>query len=556
MSGTTSYDLTQLIGFNFNGLESDNVDVANANSGNGDPASLNYVLGTQTYNLSSNDYGGNGSDVGSGPNNVEYQITAATNGAPSTGSAFDNPLAIGQIIIEDTNNSFANQPFTYDVLGYSQDGSTILIGQTAGYAGPTAGDPYNGQYLILSDVNTDYQSINATGAGAASPPALLTFTPTNTYTGGPFFQASTPADPGNPGSLSTTGISGDVVSVTNALVGVTAAANSIVQAASSTVASTNKTGVTYSGYVPASPPAPTGSLSPYGDGGYILHTTVGYLNAAASTFALAAGGHTGVAGQPLLQIGGTYAYVVGFNATQILLQGASSAGVANSTYYAYSKSSVPAANSTSDLNIQFQNFGLPPFTCYLAGTHIATPAGEVAIETLKAGDWVTTISGEAKAVIWVGSAVVDPRRHAEPTRVLPVRVAAGAFGPGAPSRDLFLSPDHAVFVDDMLVPIKELLNGTSIRQVDRGVVTYFHVELAQHDVLLAEGLPAESYLDSGCRGALQGAQLVAGALGEPDRNYMVWESLGYRPLTVSGPALAALRARLGAGGGDSLRMAS
>jgi hypothetical protein len=137
-----------------------------------------------------------------------------------------------------------------------------------------------------------------------------------------------------------------------------------------------------------------------------------------------------------------------------------------------------------------------------------------------------------------------------------VRVAAGAFGPGAPSRDLFLSPDHAVFVDDMLVPIKELLNGTSIRQVDRGVVTYFHVELAQHDVLLAEGLPAESYLDSGCRGALQGAQLVAGALGEPDRNYMVWESLGYRPLTVSGPALAALRARLGAGGGDSLRMAS
>src|ERR1019366_10641252 len=53
----------------------------------------------------------------------------------------------------------------------------------------------------------------------------------------------------------------------------------------------------------------------------------------------------------------------------------------------------------------------------------------------------------------------------------------------------------------VLIPIRYLVNGRSIAQEARDEVTYWHVELARHDILLAEGLPAESYLDTGNRDA-------------------------------------------------------
>ncbi len=81
-----------------------------------------------------------------------------------------------------------------------------------------------------------------------------------------------------------------------------------------------------------------------------------------------------------------------------------------------------------------------------------------------------------------------------------MRVAAGAFGKGRPGRDLYLSPDHAVFVNDGLVPVKLLVNGTSIQQIERRSIIYHHVELSAHAVILAEGLAVESYLDMGDRG--------------------------------------------------------
>jgi hypothetical protein len=79
--------------------------------------------------------------------------------------------------------------------------------------------------------------------------------------------------------------------------------------------------------------------------------------------------------------------------------------------------------------------------------------------------------------------------------VQPIEVAAHAFGPGAPARSLRLSPEHAVFIEGVLVPIRELQNGTTIRQVNVAEIVYWHVELDTHDVILAEGLACESYLD-------------------------------------------------------------
>ena len=143
--------------------------------------------------------------------------------------------------------------------------------------------------------------------------------------------------------------------------------------------------------------------------------------------------------------------------------------------------------------------GAVDVTCFLAGTCILTNCGEVAVEALAAGDLIMTVSGASVPIEWIGYRHLDCNRHPDPRRVWPVEVKKGAFADNAPHRDLRLSPDHAVFVDGLLVPIKLLINGSSIKQIPMNKVIYYHVELPNHDVILAEGLPTESYLDTGNR---------------------------------------------------------
>jgi hypothetical protein len=86
-------------------------------------------------------------------------------------------------------------------------------------------------------------------------------------------------------------------------------------------------------------------------------------------------------------------------------------------------------------------------------------------------------------------------------RPLPLRLATGAFAAGVPGRDIVLSPHHAIHVEGVLIPAYCLRNDTTVMQLDRVTTDYFHVELPAHDVLFAEGLAVESYLDSGDRHA-------------------------------------------------------
>ncbi len=199
--------------------------------------------------------------------------------------------------------------------------------------------------------------------------------------------------------------------------------------------------------------------------------------------------------------------------------------------------------------------------CFCEGTRIETETGPVAVEDLAIGDRVVThdrgldpaVDADDRSaedtircepVEWIGSRFVNCAAHPTPKAVWPVRVAAGAFGPGLPRCDLFLSPDHAVFVNGVLVPVKLLINRTSIAQVERDRVRYFHVELPRHDVILTEGLPVESYLDIGDRADFDGdvirlfpdftARLGANAAS-------VWETRGAAKLVTAGPELTAAR---------------
>ena len=135
--------------------------------------------------------------------------------------------------------------------------------------------------------------------------------------------------------------------------------------------------------------------------------------------------------------------------------------------------------------------------CFLAATRIATQVGEVAIEDLQIGDLVTTEGGGARAIRWIGRITVDRNGDAPwRTDAMPVRVSKDAFGKGSPHRDLYLSRAHMMYLNGVLIPVGDLINGKTVALVDvpGDQLVYYHVELETHDVLIAEGAPCESFL--------------------------------------------------------------
>ncbi len=133
-------------------------------------------------------------------------------------------------------------------------------------------------------------------------------------------------------------------------------------------------------------------------------------------------------------------------------------------------------------------------TCFAKGTHIATADGEVAVEALKIGDRVKTLHAGLQPVKWIGT-----RSYAAPfanhAKVLPVRLKAGAIADGIPARDLLVSPGHAICIEDALIHAARLVNGVSITQAQTvHSITYFHIELENHEVIFAENCPAETFV--------------------------------------------------------------
>ena len=182
--------------------------------------------------------------------------------------------------------------------------------------------------------------------------------------------------------------------------------------------------------------------------------------------------------------------------------------------------------------------------CYCRGTRILTDRGEVAVEELTVGDRLVTRSGEARALRWIGHRAYAGQFAAANPAALPVLIRQGAIAEGLPRRNLLVSPLHALFLEGALIPVRALVNGGSIvqlRSADR--VEYFHLELDSHDVILAEGLPAESYVDDGNRGMFQNAgDHPAGPDADPAA------AVYCAPRFESGPLVEQVRAQLGARG--------
>jgi ELWxxDGT repeat protein len=180
--------------------------------------------------------------------------------------------------------------------------------------------------------------------------------------------------------------------------------------------------------------------------------------------------------------------------------------------------------------------------CFASGTRIATPRGAVTVEALRVGEAVMLADGGTAPVVWLGHRRVDCARHPRKLDVMPVRVRAHAFGQGLPHTDLVLSPDHAVLRNGHLIPVRYLVNGRTIVQEHVEAIAYWHVELPRHDVVLAEGLPVESYLDTGNRGAfVNGGPAVQ---LQPDFATRAWQANACAPLVLDGPRIAAARRRL------------
>ena len=150
----------------------------------------------------------------------------------------------------------------------------------------------------------------------------------------------------------------------------------------------------------------------------------------------------------------------------------------------------------------------PILLCFAAGAMIATPLGERPVEALAEGEFVRLADGRDVSIRWIGSRHVGGSELALYPNLRPIVVPAHSFGPDSPHSDLRLSRQHRVLVegwevelnfgtDRILVPIGHLV-GDRIHVDHRcDAVTYYHLLLDSHDILLANGLPSESFLPGG-----------------------------------------------------------
>lgn len=178
----------------------------------------------------------------------------------------------------------------------------------------------------------------------------------------------------------------------------------------------------------------------------------------------------------------------------------------NATGTLYTPTPFSAGDSVVSLLDDYVKSGFQPTVgslnlCFLAGTLIATPSGEVPVETLRAGDLVLTRDHGAQPLVWTHATLVTPDDLDLAPNKRPVRIRAGALGADLPRRDTDLSPQHRVLVtdgngDEYLISARHLMRagtpGVSLRP-DGGDFQLVHIAFSDHRLVIAEGAPMESF---------------------------------------------------------------
>ena len=133
--------------------------------------------------------------------------------------------------------------------------------------------------------------------------------------------------------------------------------------------------------------------------------------------------------------------------------------------------------------------------CLVAGSRVQTPRGPRPIEALEAGDMVSLADGGAAPILWAGARPVDADELAQRAALRPVRIRAGSHGA---LRDTLFSPQHALRVtrgtEVALIRAGHLARlgwGARIAQGARDL-TYHHLLLPRHSIILVDGVAAES----------------------------------------------------------------
>ena len=150
----------------------------------------------------------------------------------------------------------------------------------------------------------------------------------------------------------------------------------------------------------------------------------------------------------------------------------------------------------------------PLATCFGQGTLIQTKVGETAVEDLKIGDLIRTNAGDLVPVKWIGRQTLHKWTHGAHMR--PVRISAGALGSGQPTQDLTVTTDHGMMIDGYVINASALVNGDAIDFVPMEELddsfTVYHIETENHDVILANGAPSETFVDAAGRTAFDNYQ--------------------------------------------------
>lgn len=172
---------------------------------------------------------------------------------------------------------------------------------------------------------------------------------------------------------------------------------------------------------------------------------------------------------------------------------------------------------------------LTAVACFLRGTLIETPDGPVPVETLSIGDKVVAYregSITNEPLCWVGKRTVHAYSDAE----RPVRVRAHALADNVPSSDLLITPEHCLYLERHFVPVRMLVNGSSI-VIDPDVTfDVYHIETEHHAVIKANGAFTETFLDTGNRSGYSQSGDVIGATFKPLKR---WETDAAAPLGIA-----------------------